>query len=116
VRVTSEGQSSEPEGEEDGEGSGVVATDDLPAFLIVDKEIAVDAVFLLLALLWAATVVEDCLMLDAEDLAVVFKVVGTWAADDEEAAAAADLEVEGEDPEPPPTVPVWGLAVSPRFL
>jgi hypothetical protein len=112
VRVTSEGQSSEPEGVEDGEGSGVVATDDLPAFLIVDKDIAVDAVFLLLALLWVATVVGDCLMLEAEDLAVVFKVVGTWA-DDE---AAEDLAVEGEDPEPPPTVPVWGLAVSPRFL
>jgi hypothetical protein len=85
VRVTSEGQSSESEDE--GEGSGVVATevatDVLPAFLIVDKVIAVDAVFLLLALLalallWAATEVEDCLTLEAAaDFDVVFKVVGT---------------------------------------
>jgi hypothetical protein len=92
VRVTSAGQSSESEAEGEGEGSGVVATDVLPAFLIVDKVIAVDAVFLLLALLalallWAATVVEDCLTLEAAaDLDVVFKVVGTWV-DDE----AADL-------------------------
>ncbi|KAH0294764.1 hypothetical protein KCU62_g460, partial [Aureobasidium sp. EXF-3399] len=69
---------------------GVVATDVLPAFFTEDKVIAVDAVFLLLALLWAATEVEDCLMLEAadeaaEDLAVVFKVVGTWV--DDEAAA-----------------------------
>ena len=80
MRVTSEGQSSEPEVDE-GEGRGVVAADVLPAFFTDDKVIAVDAVFLLLALLWAATDVEDCLMLEAadeaaEDLAVVFKVVG----------------------------------------